>query len=110
MRKSRMLQVTTCKEVLPPVWLGGAQVASLKAHAPRPSGKRVSGKEVAYLAELRENWKRLKVSHKREGSGNGRGLKKERWTDGVLYIAQDACMAELLRVNRGSARYLLVMH
>ena len=37
-----------------------------------------------FLAELRENWQKLKVSNKRSGSGNDRVLKKERWTDGLL--------------------------
>ena len=29
-----------------------------------------------YVAELRENWQRLKVSHTRAGTGNGRELKR----------------------------------
>ena len=57
-----------------------------------------------YIADLRENWKRLKVTHVRAGTGNGRELKKERWCDGLLYIAQDACMAEEMRVNRAVSR------
>ena len=59
-----------------------------------------------YVAELpvRDNWKRLKVSHVRKGTGNVRELKKERWCDGLLYRAQDRCMAELLRVNRAVTR------
>ena len=57
-----------------------------------------------YVAELRDNWQRLKVSHKRAGTGNGRELKKERWCDGLLYRAQDCCMEELLRVNRAVTR------
>jgi hypothetical protein len=44
-----------------------------------------------YVAELRENWKRLKTTHKRAGTGNGRELKKERWCDGLLFRAQDRC-------------------
>ena len=57
-----------------------------------------------YIAELRENWKRLKVTHVRAGTGNGRELKKERWCDGLLYRAQDRCMQELLRINRAVTR------
>ena len=57
-----------------------------------------------YVAELRENWKRLKVTHVRAGTGNGRELKKERWCDGLLFRAQDRCMAELLRINRAVTR------
>jgi hypothetical protein len=53
---------------------------------------------------LKENWKRLKVSHVRAGTGNGRTLKKERWCDGLLFKAQDLCMAEKLRVNRAITR------
>ena len=53
---------------------------------------------------LKENWKRLKVSHVRAGTGNGRTLKKERWCDGLLFKAQDLCMSEKLRVNRASMR------
>ena len=37
-----------------------------------------------YVAELRENWRRLKTTHVRAGTGNGRELKKERWCDGLL--------------------------
>ena len=40
----------------------------------------------------------------RAGTGNGRELKKERRCDGLLYAAQDACMAEELRVNRAATR------
>ena len=57
-----------------------------------------------YVAELRDNWQRLMVSHKRAGTGNGREVKKERWCDGLLYRAQDCCMEELLRVNRAVTR------
>ena len=41
----------------------------------------------------------------REGMGNVRSLKKERWYDGLLFRAQDVCMAdaEQLRVNRAVA-------
>ena len=42
-----------------------------------------------YVAELRDNWKRLKVSHVRAGTGNGRELKKGAfWCDGLLYPAR----------------------
>ena len=57
-----------------------------------------------YVCELRDNWKRLTVSHVRSGTGNGRVLKKERWCDGLLFRAQDRCMAEVLRVNRAVTR------
>ena len=53
-----------------------------------------------FALELRANWARLKASHVREGTGNGRGLKKDRWCDGLLYRAQDACMVEKVRINR----------
>ena len=61
-----------------------------------------------YIAELRDNWKRLKVSHERDGQGNGRTLKKERWCDGLLKLAQDKCMAEKLRLNRASLRLAIM--
>jgi len=57
-----------------------------------------------FVAELRENWKRLKVTHVRAGTGNGREMKKERWCDGMMFRAQDRCMEELLRVNRAVTR------
>ena len=44
------------------------------------------------------------MTHVRAGTGNGRELKKERWCDGLLDAAQDACMAEELRVNRAATR------
>ena len=51
---------------------------------------------------------KMPLSHRDEVenffSGNGRGLKKERWTDGLIFVAQDACMAEQLRMNRASSR------
>ena len=37
-----------------------------------------------YSLELRANWARLKVAHVREGTGNGRCLKKDRWCDTLL--------------------------
>ena len=52
-----------------------------------------------YSLELRANWARLKVANVREGTGNGRSLKKDRWCDGLLFRAQVLCMAEQLRVN-----------
>ena len=52
-----------------------------------------------YSLELRANWARLKVAHVREGTGNGRCLKKDRWCDTLLFRAQDACMADSVRVN-----------
>ena len=57
-----------------------------------------------YSLELRANWARLKVANVREGTGNGRSLKKDRWCDGLLFRAQDLCMAEQLRVNRAVTR------
>ena len=57
-----------------------------------------------FLAELRENGKRLKVSHKREGSGNGRDLKKERWTDGL------ACDSHTIRILLLDAAYQYYSH
>ena len=40
-----------------------------------------------YSLELRANWARLKVANVREGTGNGRSLKKDRWCDGLLFRA-----------------------
>ena len=57
-----------------------------------------------YSLELRANWARLKVAHVREGTGNGRCLKKDRWCDTLLFRAQDACMADSVRVNRAVQR------
>ena len=53
-----------------------------------------------YVKELVANWGALKTLHVRGGMGNGRSLRKERWCDGLLRIAQDACRGELLRINR----------
>ena len=44
------------------------------------------------------------VSHVRGGNHNNRRLKKERWMDGMLHVAQDRCMAEVLRLNRAVTR------
>ena len=57
-----------------------------------------------YSLELRANWARLKVANVQEGTGNGRSLKQDRWCDGLLFRAQDLCMAEQLRVNRAVTR------
>jgi hypothetical protein len=57
-----------------------------------------------FSIELRVNWSRLKVSNVREGTGNGRSLKKDRWCDGLLCRAQDKCMEEMLRINRAVTR------
>ena len=57
-----------------------------------------------YKRELRANWERLKVSQPRAGVGNGHVLKKDRWCDGLLYKAQDTCMADKVRVNRSVTR------
>ena len=47
-----------------------------------------------YTLEARTHWKRLKVSHVRGGVDNGRSLAKDKWDDGLLYLAQDECMRE----------------
>lgn len=57
-----------------------------------------------FLLELKENWDNLKSTVVRAGTGNGRSFKKERWPDGLLYVAQDACMGDTLRVNRAVMR------
>jgi hypothetical protein len=63
-----------------------------------------------YIIELRKHWAELKVSHKREGTGNRRGLKKDRWCDGLLFNAQDKCMADKLRLNRAVQRLAILGH
>ena len=57
-----------------------------------------------YTLEARTHWKRLKVSHVRGGVDNGRSLAKDKWDDGLLYLAQDECMREKLRLNRAVTR------
>jgi hypothetical protein len=43
-----------------------------------------------FSLELRANWGRLKVANVREGMGNSRSLKKDRWCDG-LFFARRTC-------------------
>ena len=38
------------------------------------------------------------------GTGNDRSSVKERWCDTLLFIAQDHCMADVLRLNRAVTR------
>jgi len=61
-------------------------------------------KSQPYALELRQHWAKLKVANVREGTGNGRSLKKDRWCDGLLFMAQDLCMADKVRVNRAVQR------
>ena len=37
-------------------------------------------------------------------TGNGRVLKKDRWDDNLLFLAQDCCIREQLRTNRAILR------
>ena len=39
------------------------------------------------------------MSHVRGGVDNGRTLSKDKWCDGLLFVAQDECMRERLRFN-----------
>ena len=61
-----------------------------------------------YTLEARAHWKRLKVSHVRGGVDNGRSLAKDKWDDGLLYLAQDECMREKLRLNRAVMRLAIL--
>ena len=44
------------------------------------------------------------MSHVRGGVDNGRTLSKDKWCDGLLFVAQDECMRERLRFNRAVTR------
>ena len=61
-----------------------------------------------YALEARTHWKRLKVSHVRGGVDNGRTLSKDKWCDGLLFVAQDECMRERLRLNRAVTRLAIL--
>ena len=61
-----------------------------------------------YTLEARAHWKRLKVSHVHGGVDNGRSLAKDKWDDGLLYLAQDECMREKLRLNRAVMRLAIL--
>ena len=61
-----------------------------------------------YALEARAHWKRLKVSHVRGGVDNGRTLAKDKWCDGLLFVAQDECMRERLRLNRAVTRLAIL--
>ena len=58
-----------------------------------------------YVRALKANWHGLKTSNVREGTANERSMIKERWCDGLLFLAQDACRDELLRINRAVTRF-----
>jgi hypothetical protein len=61
-----------------------------------------------FIVKLRKHWAELKVAHKREGTGNKRGLKKDRWCNGLLFKAMDMCMADNIRVNRAVLRLAIM--
>ena len=68
----------------------------------------LSAKCKPYALEARAHWKRLKVSHVRGGVDNGRTLSKDKWCDGLLFVAQDECMRERLRFNRAVTRLAIL--
>ena len=63
-----------------------------------------------YAQALRANWRALKTQGFRGGQGNDRSLVKERWCDGLMFVAQDACRREVLRVNRAVTRLAVIAH
>ena len=52
---------------------------------------------------LRDNWKALKVQQP-DASLEGHAQPKKKWDDQVYFMAQDSCMADILRPNRAVAR------
>ena len=42
------------------------------------------------------------------GVDNGRTLSKDKWRDGLLFVAQDECMRERLRLNRAVTRLAIL--
>ena len=77
--------------------------------APMPqimSGQRASLASAAGGRKMRVPRPRLRCvfAHAGVETGNGRGLKKDRWDDNLLFLAQDVCIREQLRTNRSVQR------
>ena len=52
---------------------------------------------------LRDNWKALKVQQP-DATLEGHAQPKKKWDDQVYFLAQDSCMADILRPNRAVTR------
>ena len=60
-------------------------------------------KNRAIGAELKEHWKALKVQQP-DASHEGHAQPKQKWDDQLYFLAQDMCLADVLRVNRSTTR------
>ena len=60
-------------------------------------------KNAPLCAELRAHWKALKVQQP-DATQEGRAQPKQKWDEQLYFLAQDMCMADMLRVNRSIFR------
>jgi hypothetical protein len=60
-------------------------------------------KNKPYADSLRDNWKALKVQQP-DATVEGHAQPKKKWDDMVYFLAQDSCMADILRPNRAVTR------
>ena len=56
---------------------------------------------------LRDNWKALKVQQP-DATLEGHAQPKKKWDDQLYFIAQDICMADMLRPNRAVTRLAVI--
>jgi hypothetical protein len=60
-------------------------------------------KSKPFSRELRAHWQSLKVQEA-EPARDGKKLVKKKWDDQLYFMAQDVCMADVVRVNRAVFR------
>lgn len=65
-------------------------------------------KNQAYVHELKEHWKALKVAEE-DPAHQGSSMSKQKWDDVVYFLAQDRCLADMrVRPNRAVQRLAIM--